>query len=433
MSATPTTDLKLPPAPRTLAESGLSPLYVVEHLAKLLFLQGEATLAELSALCRLPHMLLAPLLAFMRDEKLLESTRYADAETTVSFSLSEAGRSRARDALARCQYAGPLPVTLAAYRAQVARQRLRDERVGRDELEAAFDGLTVRASLLAQLGAGLNSGRALFIHGPAGSGKTFLAEHLVGLLGGTIAVPYALLVDNEVIQLYDPLVHQAVDIPPAASGLERHDTGDTRWQLCRRPLIASGGELTLEMLELDFDHHARFYQAPPQLRANNGLMIVDDLGRQRVSAQALMNRWIVPLDRQVDYLSLHTGSKFQVPFDVQVVFSSNLTPEALADEAFLRRLPYKLHVGELTEAEYRAIFVQACRSLGLPYTDAALRHVVDRLHGDSGRPLLACSPRDLLSQVRDLCRFEGQPLTLDEARLNWAWDNYHGQSATPPL
>jgi hypothetical protein len=206
--------------------------------------------------------------------------------------------------------------------------------------------------------------------------------------------------------------------------LDRRKSCDNRWVLCHRPVIKTGGELTLSMLDLDFDESARFYQAPPQVKANNGLLIIDDLGRQLTPAIDIMNRWIVPLDRHVDYLALHTGKKFILPFDVIVVFSTNMPPSKLADEAFLRRLGYKIYVGPLDEGEYRAITRQVCDELHIPYNEEGVNYLLRELHYKTGKPLNACIPRDILEQIRDIARYEGVQPELSEKLLNWAWNNY---------
>jgi len=269
------------------------------------------------------------------------------------------------------------------------------------------------------------------LYGPAGAGKTFIVEKLGRLLSGDVFVPYALLVGDQVIQIFDPLVHEAVSASTEDRvQLIRSDAYDTRWVLCRRPMVLAGGELTLPMLDLQFDETSRFYSAPPQLKANNGLFVVDDLGRQLVSAHDLMNRWIVPLDRRVDYLALHTGEKFLVPFDVIVVFSTNLQPAQLADDAFLRRLGYKIQLGALDEEQYRAICRQVCTSIGLRYSDTAIDHLLARFKQEA-RPLLACTPRDLLAQARDQSRYSGASAELTTELLSWAWRNYFANAAEP--
>jgi hypothetical protein len=297
----------------------------------------------------------------MRTERLCEMARQGETDGTMAYTLTDLGRARARDFLERSQYAGAAPVSLEGYAKQVADQSVLNMGVTRDTLHRAFDGIVVRPDLLDQFGAAMNSGRPLLVYGPAGSGKTYISERLVGLLTGDVAIPYAIEVGNEVIQLFDPVVHHpTAHDGPRGAGLDRGRNQDERWVLCRRPLVLTGAELTLPMVDLQFDQTTRFYQAPPQMKANNGLFIVDDLGRQLVSPRDLMNRWIVPLDRHIDYFALHTGKKFQVPFDVIVVFSSNLQPSKLADDAFLRRLGYKIFVGPLPEGDYRRIFMKVC-------------------------------------------------------------------------
>lgn len=419
----------LPPAPVSVEETGLGFSFLAELLAKTLYMHGQLRLPELVAQIRLLPGVLTPLLAFLRAEKLLEVTRRGETEAGNVFSLTELGRARAEDFRRRSQYVGAAPVTLAAYTRQVEQQAIGEMGVTQERLRRAFDGIVVKQALLDQFGSAINSGRAIFIYGPAGSGKTYLAERLVGLLHGHIAVPHALTVDGEVIQIFDPLVHQAVHDEPRPAllselpGLDRGRSGDPRWVLCKRPVVMSGAELTLSTVDLEFDPRTRFYQAPQQVKANNGIFILDDLGRQLVSPQELMNRWIVPLDRRVDFLTLHTGQKFRVPFDVIVVFSSNLKPGELADEAFLRRLGYKIYVGPLEQPEYRLILEQTCRHLRVPFCENGLRYLYER-HEKDDRPLLACLPRDIVGQVKDYARFHGHPPQLSPELLDWAWNNY---------
>lgn len=415
----------LPRQPRTVEETGINFLFLVELLVKTLFLRGQLRLLDLADHLKLSIGVLEPLLAFMRTERLCQVSRSSETETSTAYTLTELGRLRAEDFLQKSQYAGPTPVSLHAYVQQVRQQSIADMQVTQERLAQTFGGIVVKQSILKQFGAAMNSGRAIFVYGPPGSGKTYISEHLIGLLSGDVAIPHAVVVDNEVIQVFDPLVHAAAAAQQQAqAGLDRRRAVDARWMLCRRPVVKTGGELTLSMLDLDFDESARFYQAPPQVKANNGLLIIDDLGRQLAPALALMNRWIVPLDRRVDYLALHTGKKFMIPFDVIVVFSTNMPPKELADEAFLRRLGYKIFIGALDEEEYRAIARQVCVELQVPFSGAGFDYLLRELHYKEEKPLFACIPRDIFGQVRDLARYNGLQPELSPAMLDWAWNNY---------
>jgi energy-coupling factor transporter ATP-binding protein EcfA2 len=406
-------------------ETGLDFLFLTELCCKIFFLRGRISLADLSSHIKLPVAVVESILDFMRAEHLCELVSRGDNSAATFFQLSDSGRARASDFLRRSQYAGPAPVNLAAYAAQIQHQSIRRLRCTREIMQAGFAGIVMQSKALDQLGAAMNSGRAIIIYGPPGSGKTYIAEHLAGLLSDTVAIPYAITVDKEVIQLYDPLVHQLVaQEAPEPDRLIRKASMDARWLMCKRPVVITGGELTLETLDLDFDDSTRYYQAAPHVKANNGVFVVDDLGRQKVSPQDLMNRWIIPLDRGRDYLTLHTGYKFQVPFDVIVVFSSNLDPATITDEAFLRRLGYKIYIGPLDQQQYREVFRQVCTEMAIPYSESALDYLITEHHQKEGRALLACYPRDLLGQIRDLATYESQPLRLDEATLDWAWNNY---------
>jgi len=419
-------------APRTVDESGLPFLFLAELISKVLFQRGQLRLAELALHLKLNVSVIDPLVAFLRAEKLCEIARVGNSGTDadLSYILTDAGRARAANALGRNAYAGPAPVTLAAYTAQVNAQSVAAMQVTRGAMAAAFDGIVVNPLVLDQLGAAMNSGRAIFLHGLAGSGKTYLAERLRDLLVGTISVPYALMVDGEVIPFFDAVQHVAADDSVAIGcGLDRGSAPDARWvRGVRRPAALCGGELTLDMLDLRFDPHTRLYQAPPHLKSNNGIFIIDDLGRQRCTPEALMNRWIVPMDRNVDYLTLHTGHSFQIPFDVIVVFSSNFVPQRLSDGAFLRRLGYKIEVPAASNAEYATLFRQACAGIGVGFDLDAFDYLLAR-HDERKVPLLACYPRDLMRQLRDLARYEEQGPELSRRTIDWAWDNYFATGA----
>jgi predicted ATPase with chaperone activity len=364
----------------------------------------------------------------MRKEHICEYSRNGAGEISSAYRLTELGRLRSQDYLNKSQYVGPAPVSLSAYIKQVNAQSVANMLVTHNQLKKAFTNLVVKESVLKQFGAAMNSGGAIFVYGPSGSGKTFISEHLARLLTGDVAIPHAIAVDGEVIQVFDPLTH--VSLLSTASkdedgvDFDRRMASDSRWVMCHRPVIKAGGELTLGMLDLDFDESARFYQAPPQVKANNGLLIIDDLGRQLSPAIDIMNRWIVPLDRHVDYLALHTGKKFSIPFDVIVVFSTNLLPSELADEAFLRRLGYKIYVGPMAENEYRAITKQVCADLNIVFNEESFNYLLHECHEKNKQPLSACIPRDILEQVRDISKYDEQLPVMSTEMLNWAWSNY---------
>lgn len=415
-----------PRAPRTVEETGLPLLFLVELASKLLFVRGQLYLTEMSHQLRLPAIVLDSLLGFMRAERLCEVVRRGETDGDVLYELTDAGRARAVEYLGRCKYAGAAPVSLDDYVVQVERQSVTKMKVTREGVDKAFRGLVIKPDVRDQLGAAMGSGRALFLYGPAGAGKTYLAERLALLLEGDVAVPHAIFVDGEIIQVYDPLIHHAVEDAPRGAGaaIDNLMRPDQRWVRCRRPVALTGGELTLKMLDLDYDASTGFYQAPPHVKANNGLFVVDDLGRQLVQPEQLLNRWIVPMDRHHDYLALHSGIKFSLPFDVVLVFSTNLMPSDVADPAFLRRLGYKIHIGPMDENEYRSIFMRVCEEREVPFDEAAFRSLLEDFHAGSGQPLLACYPRDLIGPIADFARYRGEPARLTQDSLQWAWHNY---------
>lgn len=410
--------------PASLEATGLSPGGVNELVLKHLRRGGDLAIAELAARVALPLPILEKLLGAMRVERVVEVSRRGSFDADVRYALTEHGHARAEAALRRNQYAGPAPVSLSDYVAQVGRQGGRRARVAPQRLAAVLRPLVLPERLVETLGAAINSRRPIFFYGPSGAGKTALAEHLVDVIEGAIRVPHAIEVDGEIIQVYDPLVHRCIEATQAGGSFDRARQPDARWVLCARPVVRLGGELTLEMLDLEFDPLARFYKAPPQLKANNGVLLLDDLGRQRSPAHDLLNRWIVPLDRRVDYLSMHTGQSFRVPYDVLTIFSSNLSPARLDDAAFVRRLGYKIRLDALDEPAYREVLRRACERTGVPHDEPAADYLVRVLHAGSGRPLLPAYPLDLLSKIRDRAAYADVEARLTAEALRWAWRLY---------
>jgi len=432
---TPLRTVAHPSPPRLVASAetgGVPDAFLVDLMLRHLSRLGELRLFDISQRMGLSATRIEPLLTHMRTLQLIEIPRRGEAEGDVSYALTEQGHKQARMAFEKCQYAGPAPVTLNEYVTQVHKQSLRLQPTTVQSLEEAMGNMVTEGNLLATLGSALNSGKAIYLYGPSGSGKTYLSEHLVKTLQGHIWVPHAVYVEGEVIRVFDPMVHVAVEEPePPERRLSLDDVPDGRWALVARPVVITGGELTLQMLELEFDHVSRLYVAPPQMKANNGILVVDDLGRQRISARDLLNRWIVPLDRRVDYLGLHTGGKFQVPFDVTVIFASNLTPEELTDAAFARRLGYKILIDALSQEGYRKVVAQACQRAGIEFDTKAIDFMIDRLHPSYAQAYLPCIPYDVISKIRDHARYLGQLPRLTPELIEWAWKAYFGVGDKP--
>lgn len=406
--------------------AGLPAAFVTDLALRHLSRKGELKLYALAQQLGLSAQVVDGLLAHMRSQALVEVPRRGTLEGDISYVLTDAGQRRARMAFDKCHYLGPAPVPLPDYVAQVHEQNSQLQPVRDQRLREVLSDMVLPPALLPSLGSAMNSGKAIYLHGASGTGKTFLAEHLVRTLEGQVWVPHAIYVDGEVIQVFDPIVHRVAQAGVGGRGLLRDLSADGRWVRCERPVVIAGGELTLETLDLAYDPHTRMHIAPPQLKANNGIFVVDDLGRQRVSPTELMNRWIVPLDRHVDYLTLSTGTKFTVPFDVRVIFSSNLPPESLVDPAFARRLGYKIEIVPLDAAAYREVVAQACRRAGVPEELPGVQHLIHTLHPRHGQPYLPCIPYDVISKIADLARYRQSLPRLTPEALDWAWANYFG-------
>lgn len=421
----PPADATLPRAPRTPQETGLPLTLLHELLLKAMHHRGLQHLQALAQHLALEAALVETLLAQLRADVLVDVRHRGAHDGDVAYDLTTAGRARAAEALDRNRYAGPAPVPLEAYCARVAAQRDASVRVTKPWLDHVLADIAMSAQVRDQLGAAMNSQRATLLYGPPGAGKTYLCGQMARFLAGDIVVPHAIEVAGEIVQLFDPLVHRpARAARPATASLDNRERTDARWVLCERPVLVTGGELTLEMLDLLFDARNGYYQAPPHVKANNGLFLVDDLGRHLVTPRQLLNRWLMPMEHGHDFLMLRNGHKFRVPFDAQLMFSTNLPPTEIADEAFLRRVSYKIRIGEVDEPGYRRLVRDVCRGYGVTCTEPGIDHLVAHLHPRHARQRLACYPRDLVSQIADRAAYLGQTAELDAQTVEWAWNNY---------
>lgn len=413
---------------------GLPASFMTELVLRHLSRKGELKLFALAQQLGLRVSVVDPLLQQMRGLALVEVPRRGTLDGDISYALTDAGHRAARQAFDTCHYVGPAPVTLAEYVDQVNEQAQQQPAVRADRLQQALQGMVIAPELLPTLGSALNSGKAIYLHGHSGTGKTFLAEHLVRTMQGPIWVPHAIYIDGEVVQVFDPIVHRRVPVAAVPERtLARERCTDGRWVRSERPVVIAGGELTLDTLDLAYDPHTRLHNAPPQLKANNGIFVIDDFGRQRASPTELMNRWIVPLDRHVDVLRLNTGIPFVVPFAVRVIFSSNQAPGALVDPAFARRLGYKLHIQALSADRYREVVAQACARTGVPPDPAGIDYLVEVLHPRSDQDFYPCIPFDVISKIADLDRYLDQPPRLTPELLDWAWRTYFGHEHAPAV
>ncbi len=322
-----------------------------------------------------------------------------------------------------CTYYGSAPVSLMDYIISVKEQSLASQHPSPEDLKRAFSDILIGERMLRRLGPAINSGRGLFLYGKAGNGKTTIAERLTRSFGQYIWIPRAIGIDGEIIRLFDPVNHEECPIP-ANSGLLDHSHIDRRWVRIRRPTIVVGGELTMDSLEVVLNRTTGISEAPLQLKSNCGTLVIDDFGRQKMSIDTLLNRWIVPLEKRFDFLNLPNGKKIQVPFDQLIVFSTNLEPRELVDEAFLRRVPYKIEVIDPTEQEFRNLMKFMCGKLGFPYDEAPINRLIEKHYHASGRSFRCCQPRDLLQQVRNYCLFRKVPLELSDDNFDLAVENY---------
>ncbi len=414
---------RLAPRPRNVAETGLNRNVLEELLVKHLYDAGVLDLQTMVTRTALAGPVLEEILALLRANQYVEVRGKSDFGVGLRYALTDRGRAFALEALNRNGYLGPAPVSITQYSGLVKAQSVHAHEITREQMHDAFADIVLRDSLIDELGPAVHSGRPIFIYGPPGTGKTYIGQRLARLLGKPVLIPHAIAIDESTVQIFDPIVHEPVDAA-AAPSLMLQQGFDPRLVLCQRPAIVTGGELQLDMLEVRYSKETRIHHAPLQLKATNGIYLIDDLGRQRVEPVDLFNRWIVPLENRQDFLSLGSGKRFPVPFDVVLIFSTNLNPVDLADGAFLRRIGHKIHFGPVSRAEYAAIWEQVCEERGIAFEPTLLEFALTELHGRHEVALLPCQPRDLIGMALDQARYEGGSAHITSRMLATAWKNY---------
>ncbi len=411
-------------AAQTAEDLGIPYSLVVDLLLRLLYNEGRVSLGRAAEVIRIHGRVLDTYLEQMQHEHIVEvASAGTVGRMSYVYSLSDEGRARAKEAFERSQYIGPAPVSVERYNLAITLQTQNGERVRPEEVRKALEPLILPENFHRRVGPALNRSNALFLYGPPGNGKTSIARAIATLIARErpIWLPFAVTIGGQIITIYDPLVHRPVPQQPVKTG----ELGiDKRWALFERPAVMAGGELTMDALELRYDEIAKYYEAPLQMKANGGMFLLDDFGRQQVSPSQLLNRWIVPLEAGIDWLRLRTGQTMEIPFRQLIVFSTNLDPNELVDDAFLRRIQMKVAVEAPDERMFYQIFTQECQEMGVPFDRESFVHLVQEWYHKPQRPLQAVHPRDILRIVIALCEYEERPLQLTPELIDEACHSY---------
>ena len=417
---------ELPPLPHTLEDTGLRLDFLTQQLLKSLNAAGDLTGTEMAEAMGLPFSAIDPAIEQMKVQRLTEIVGGSViGSPSYRYRITSLGRDRALAALASNMYIGQAPVPLRMYSAYMRSfAESRKRRISMEMVRSAFSHLVLSENVLNQLGPAVNSGHSLFIYGPPGNGKTVVAQAIGNLMAGDLWIPHAIEVDGAVIKHFDPINHVRLEEPGSGDGLEAEHQYDRRWVRCRRPIVTVGGELTMDGLDLTYSPVSGFYRAPMQMLANGGVLVIDDFGRQKCSPQELLNRWIHPLESRVDYLTLQSGQKIDVPFLVLPVFATNIKPGELVDEAFLRRIQYKVMAENPTTEDFTLIFKNMCREKNLEYDHAIVRHLLDNVMEPRKIPLRGCQPRDLINMALALAQYRDEPRHLTVPLLEAACASY---------
>lgn len=416
---------EMPAEPEDLSATGINILELMNLFLKHVFTTRLETVVQFIDAMKLPSHIVQDLVQMAIARELLVAM--GSTGSTIRYTLSEQGRRWAQDALKASQYTGPAPVSLDAFCERVLLQRISSEQVTADNIRAALAGYDISEAFVRKIGPALNSGRAMLLYGPPGNGKTTVALSFANVFNAVIHMPYAVMIEGQIMRVFDASVHIAAQSEQGNGSSEfgglRREESDARWVPIKRPFVVTGGELTLEMLDLSYDPTAGFYEAPLHLKALGGCFVIDDFGRQIVSPENLLNRWIVPMESRLDYLKLHTGKSFSIPFEALVIFSTNLNPEDLMDQAFLRRLPYKIEVGGPDRDSYRAIFEKLAAQNDITFTDEVFEVILHKVTQERRMDLAAYHPKFIVDQVKAIARFMGAPPQFDTASIDYALDN----------
>jgi hypothetical protein len=410
-----------PPTPEELDETGVSEAFLRDLALKHVSALADPTTTSVAERIHLPPALTDELLYQLYREKLIE-IRLQSAIGLTRYAMLDLGWERVARAHKRCGYTGPAPVTLKDYTHMMRVQASPSRAASMNTVRQAFRDLVLPDSLLLTLGCAINSRSSIFLTGLPGTGKTAISERMNSALAGFLWIPYAIEIDGQIIRIFDEHCHQRVMDHDQSLG-----EYDRRWVKIQRPMVVVGGELTLDNTDLVWSEASRFYEAPFQMKSNGGTLVIDELGRQRVSCTDLLNRWIMPLERRTDFLTLHSGKKIEVPFEQLVVFSTNLDERQFVDEAFLRRMGYRARLELPTPAAYAEIFRRAVSAKGLAVDESTVSHLLHK-YGETNRPMKCCEPRDLISRISDICMFEGQSLRISTELIDTAWENYFGKA-----